>query len=290
MIQDIKKNCGYTFRNEFRIQSKNQTPRQNDFIMFVQNRTVLIKKEASTLTYLTFSEAKDFCSTDKLIYLFSLISDDNEERSFYLGDTTWLPKEVFKEFSFENHNVFRTAKPMCLAFAGVTASQLANWYRANTYCGTCASKLVHDEKERMMRCPNCGAMHYPKICPAVIVAVTNGDKLLLTKYADRDYKKYALIAGFTEIGETIEETVIREVKEEVGLNVKNIKYYKSQPWSFSDTLLMGFTCEVDGDDTIKLDQDELALGEWVKREDIEVEFDNISLTNEMIVEFKNGTF
>ncbi len=71
--------------------------------------------------------------------------------------------------------------------------------------------------------------------PGSIIGVTDGDKILMSKYAGRAYKKYALLAGFTEIGETIEETVQREVMEEVGLKVKNIRYYKSQPWSFSDT-------------------------------------------------------
>ena len=71
-----------------------------------------------------------------------------------------------------------------------------------------------------------------------------------------------------KIGETIEETVKREVMEEVGLKVKNIQYYKSQPWSFSDTLLMGFYCDLDGEDKITLDQDELALAEWFEREDL----------------------
>lgn len=92
----------------------------------------------------------------------------------------------------------------------------------------------------MMRCEHCGQMEFPKICPAVIIGVTDGNRLLMSKYAGRDYKKYALIAGFAEIGETIEETVQREVMEEVGLKVKNLRYYKSQPWSFSDTLLFGF--------------------------------------------------
>lgn len=84
----------------------------------------------------------------------------------------------------------------------------------------------------MMRCEYCGQMEFPKICPAVIIGVTDGNRLLMSKYAGRDYKKYALIAGFAEIGETIEETVQREVMEEVGLKVKNLRYYKSQPWSF----------------------------------------------------------
>ena len=99
---------------------------------------------------------------------------------------------------------------------------------------------------------------------------------------------YALIAGFTEIGETLEETVQREVMEEVGLKVKNIRYYKSQPWSFSSTLLCGFFCEVDGDTDITLDTEELAVGEWFDRDNIPVEDDGVSLTREMIGVFKTG--
>ena len=140
----------------------------------------------------------------------------------------------------------------------------------------------------MLYCENCHNMEFPKICPAVIIGVTNGDKILMSKYAGRAYKKYALLAGFTEIGETVEQTVAREVMEEVGLKVKNIRYYKSQPWAFSDTLLMGFYCDLDGDDAITLDQDELALAEWFSREDIPEVTSMESLTNEMIIRFKNG--
>ncbi len=99
---------------------------------------------------------------------------------------------------------------------------------------------------------------------------------------------YALIAGFTEIGETLEETVQREVMEEVGLKVKNIRYYKSQPWSFSSTLLCGFFCEVGGDTEITLDTEELSVGEWFDRDNIPVEDDGVSLSREMIGVFKTG--
>ena len=131
-------------------------------------------------------------------------------------------------------------------------------------------------------------MEYPKICPAVIIGVTDGSRILMSKYAGRAYKKYALLAGFTEIGETAEETVAREVMEEVGLKVKNIRYYKSQPWSFSDTLLLGFYCDLDGDGAVTLDREELALAEWFEREDIPDTASTESLTNEMIMKFKNG--
>lgn len=124
--------------------------------------------------------------------------------------------------------------------------------------------------------------------PAVIIAVTNGNKILLSKYANREYTRYALLAGFTEIGESVEETVKREVMEEVGLHVKNLRYYKSQPWSFSDTLLMGFFAEVEGDDSITLDREELALAEWFERENIPASESDISLTSEMIEFFRAG--
>ena len=145
-----------------------------------------------------------------------------------------------------------------------------------------------DSKERMLYCESCHNMEFPKICPAVIIGVTDGDKILMSKYAGRTYKKYALLAGFTEIGETLEETVQREVMEEVGLKVKNIRYYKSQPWSFSDTLLMGFFCDLDGEEEINLDREELAMAEWFDREKMPVEREDLSLTNDMMMAFKEG--
>ena len=140
----------------------------------------------------------------------------------------------------------------------------------------------------MLYCESCHNMEFPKICPAVIIGVTDGDKILMSKYAGRTYKKYALLAGFTEIGETLEETVQREVMEEVGLKVKNIRYYKSQPWSFTDTLLMGFYAELEGGEDITLDQTELSMAEWFEREEIPVTYEDCSLTNEMIMAFKEG--
>ena len=146
-----------------------------------------------------------------------------------------------------------------------------------------------DSKERMLLCPDCRNMVYPRISPAVIVGVIHGDKLLMSKYAGRSYANYALIAGFTEIGESVEQTVSREVMEEVGLRVKNIRYYKSQPWAFSGSLLMGFFCDLDGSDEIRLDTSELAEAGWYSREEIGLEDDHVSLTREMIMKFKGGS-
>ena len=179
-------------------------------------------------------------------------------------------------------------QPKEQCFGLVTGFHLYNWYKGRRFCGTCGHKLIHDEKERMMYCPQCQSTEYPKISPAVIVAVTNGNKILMSKYAGRNAKRYALIAGFTEIGETLEETVKREVMEEVGLKVKNIRYYKSQPWGLSGSLLAGFVCDLDGEDTITLDENELAVAQWFEREEIPYDDYDVSLTREMMIQFKKG--
>ena len=111
--------------------------------------------------------------------------------------------------------------------------------------------------------------------------------MLITKY--RSGNSYsALVAGFTEIGETLEETVAREVMEETGVTVKNIRYYKSQPWGMAQDILTGFFCEAEGDAAIHMDENELKYAEWVKREDIVLQPNKMSLTNEMMTIFKEG--
>ena len=131
--------------------------------------------------------------------------------------------------------------PRAEAFAALTACHLAAWYRANRYCGCCGRARVPSTTERALVCPNCGDIVYPRINPAVIVAVTNGERILLTRYAPAHgpTEFYALVAGFCEIGETAEDTVRREVLEEVGLRVRNIRYYASQPWGIDGNLSLG---------------------------------------------------
>lgn len=222
----------------------------------------------------------------KLQYLFRI-----EEDGYFLlrepADTE-TAKLTGEGYFWESTRNLRNLAFKELAFAASTAHHLYQWYRDNKFCGRCGQPLVHDSKERALQCRVCGNTVYPKIAPAVIVGVINDDKILLTKYKGRVYKKYALIAGFTEIGETAEETVAREVMEEAGLKVKDITYYKSQPWGTDCNLLLGFFCHLDGDDAITMDEEELSMAEWVSRADMEVHDDGISLTREMMRVFKEG--
>lgn len=192
-------------------------------------------------------------------------------------------------YTYESTMSLRQMVSKNISFGIMTAWHLFDWYRNNRFCGRCGCKTEHDSKERMMRCPACGNMIFPKIAPSVIVGVIHNDKLLLSKYANRNYTRYGMIAGFTEIGETVEETVIREVMEEVGLKVKNIRYYKTQPWGVTGGLLIGYYCDLDGDDeTITLDRDELAMAEFYPRNELPAHDDGISLTREMVRVFEEG--
>ena len=198
------------------------------------------------------------------------------------------PVEAPEGWRYVPSVTYRDAEPRETAFACATGESLQRWYAANRFCGRCGAKMEKSTTERAMVCPQCKNTVYPKICPAVIVAVHDGDRLLLTRYRGRPFKKYALIAGFNEIGETIEQTVHREVLEEAGVRVKNLRFYKSQPWVFTDTLLMGFVCELDGSDRITVQESELAEASWHLRSELPEDHSHISLTGEMIEQFRLG--
>lgn len=269
MIQDI---APHIFDNQY----KNENLKDDSYVLFFKDSKVLISNDEETI-FPRYGQVKNIAGNCR--YVFSI-----DDISYFIADS-----EVEVDgFNYAPKEIFRTLKPKYMAFAGITAYQIKRGYDRNKFCGCCGKTLIHSNKERALRCEDCGNVVYPRINPAVIVAVTNGDKLLLTRYNNRSYKRYALIAGFNEVGKSLEETVKREVMEEAGLRVKNIRYYKSQPWGFEDDLLAGYFCEVDGNDNIEIDEEELSEGVWIERDKIEVEFEDLSLTNEMICLFKEG--
>ena len=273
MIQDVKPFI-------YKVTYKPLVPDDDSLICIKHNGKILLAEDDNEVVFPTYSIVKSY--KNKYIYLFTI----GDKHLFYASDEAEI---VLPGFAYKTKNAFRVLKPKYIAFAGITAFQFTEWYRSNKFCGRCGAPMRHDEIERMMRCDACGNMVYPRISPAVIVAVTNGDKLLMTKYAGRENSpNYALVAGFTEVGETVEDTVAREVMEETGIKVKNITFYKSQPWSFTDSLLFGFFCELDGPDTIHIDKSELSVAKWIPREKIDSVYNDMSLTNEMICVFKNG--
>lgn len=286
MIQDIEPK---RFFNQY----TEKKPSEYSCIVSFSDGKILYREQDGKMKFPTFAQVKQHLiqknvkwtgrEDDSRIFLEAVYLFTIEQEDFFLMD---LQNEIFEDFSY--HKMFETRHmhPKEYVLAAATGWHLYVWYRDNQFCGRCAKKLVHDEHLRMMKCPSCGNMVFPKIAPAVIVGVTNGDRILMTKYAGREYKKYALIAGFTEIGETAEQTVEREVMEEVGLHVKNIRYYKSQPWGYDSDLLIGYFCELAEEHEIELDETELSLAEWVDYKDVPDDPEGLSLTREMMLTFR----
>ncbi|PXV86240.1 NAD+ diphosphatase [Lachnotalea glycerini] len=276
MLQDI---APHIFNNQY----MDKKPAKDDFIISIKEGTILVRRQEE-IKLPTFKDfvSKYFNIDKSAIYLFSI-----DEINFFLVNDRLIEED--NEFKYENLHKLRTEKPMWMAFAAAVGGQLSLWYDSHKYCGRCAQKLVLHSTERALFCPNCSDIIYPTLAPSVIVAITNGNKLLMTKYAYGIYKNYALVAGYAEIGEDLEQTVRREVMEEVGLNVKNITYYKTQPWPFSGALLVGYFAEVDGDETVTLQESELSEATWFEREKIPKSPSQISLTSEMIERFRNQT-
>lgn len=296
MIQDI---APHRYDNTYHIQK----PGAQDYVFCIQKGRILLRETAEehvlTIPHREEIEAAVPELMDRAVYLFSV-----DEKPYFLVS---VPEKAAEEilaklkegaekepeqlyYAWKTPTDIRAMEPMHQAFAAITAVQLWRWRQSRQFCGRCGAKTEDSKIERALVCPVCGQTEYPKISPAVIVAITNGDKLLMSRYRvnHSTYRGYALIAGFVEIGETFEETVRREVMEEVGLKVKNIRYFKSQPWAFTDTEMIGFFAELDGDDKIRLQEDELSEAGWYTREEIPDDARLISVGTEMKMYFKYG--
>lgn len=298
MIQDIEPK---RLANEYR----RKTPEKDSRLMAFQANQILIKKGEKS-DFVPFEMLQNWCTGNRaklpdMVYLFAVW-----EKDYFLVELPedfilWLlgkrqthqsQEEILQQEAsgYEWISMFemRSRRPKEQVFAAATAWHLYVWYRDNRFCGRCGHPLAHDEKQRMLKCPACDNLVFPKIAPAVIVGVADGDRILMTKYAGRAYKRYALIAGFAEIGETAEQTVAREVMEETGVRVKNVRYYKSQPWGFDSNLLLGYFCELEGEDAIHMDEEELSVAEWVDYHDIPEDAEGLSLTREMMLYFRES--
>jgi NAD+ diphosphatase len=145
------------------------------------------------------------------------------------------------------------------------ASQIVTFESTHRFCGRCAAPLGPVPGERARRCAACELTVYPRLSPAVIVLVTRGERALLARAANFPAAFYSTLAGFVEPGESLEETVLREIKEEVGVTVKNLRYFGSQPWPFPHSLMIGFLAE-HAEGEIQVDQKEIIDAAWYDRD------------------------
>jgi len=172
--------------------------------------------------------------------------------------------------------------------AAIYAFQLILWNRKTKYCGSCGSLTEeHLPKVLVKHCPKCQSEFYPKISPSVIVAVIKDDEILMAQHQRVTNGMYTILAGFVNPGESLEECIHREIKEETGIAVRNIKYFGSQPWPFPDSLMIGFMADFESG-ILKPDQEEISDLKWFKASEIPEWPDKVSIARSLIDSFINN--
>lgn len=285
MLQDIGKG---RFDNHY----SEKLPQPGDSLLIFDARSLLCDVDADGCVSLPhFGDAgapqKRLVPSEQslggeYLYLFRIGQDDY---FLYVPQRGDEPVTEYAPYRYVERGDLRWPQPPEIRYAIQVAYQLSAWYDHNRFCGRCGHPTRPDHEERMLACDACGNMIYPKISPGIIVGIIDGDNLLVTRYNGGAPNAWALVAGFTEIGETSAETVEREVMEEVGLRVKNITYHACQPWPRSSSLLTGFFAELDGSADISVDRSELAEARWMRFDEVPREPCAYSMTREMMTFF-----
>jgi NAD+ diphosphatase len=161
------------------------------------------------------------------------------------------------------------------------AVQIIDWDRTHQFCGRCGSKTRTHPTERAKECLQCGLLHFPRLAPAIIVLVRRGREVLLARARRFDTPMYSVIAGFVEPGETLEQAVVREVREETGIMVMDIRYFGSQPWPFPHSLMVGFTANYASGE-IKVNDSENLDVKWFTADNLPPIPDKVSIARKLI--------
>lgn len=165
------------------------------------------------------------------------------------------------------------------------AYAVINWDKTHQFCGRCGSKTLHKASAAFERiCPACGLSLYPRISPSMIVLIEKEDKILLARSPHFPPGRYGLVAGFIEVGESIEDAVHREVQEEVGIKVKNLRYFGSQPWPFPDSLMIGFFADYASGE-IQVDNVEIVEAGWYRFDNLPSSPPSVSIARKLIDHF-----
>jgi NAD+ diphosphatase len=168
-----------------------------------------------------------------------------------------------------------------LFWIATRAIQILEWDKTHQYCGRCGAPMEVKKTERAKECPQCGLLHFPRLAPAIIVLIQRGRQLLLARSHRFPSGMHSVLAGFVEPGETLEEAVVREVREEVGINIKDIRYFGSQPWPFPHSLMIGFTATYESGE-ITLEDPEIAEAGWFTADNLPSLPGKISIARKLI--------
>lgn len=244
-----------------------------------QNNRLLLVKDADTAKPLTNSEL----STLKPHFL----------RQLYLGlyhNTECYCAEIAADFSVPENIIVVPLRQAFELLGGewfaVTAKAFSvlNWDKTHQFCGCCGNKTSHNPGTFERICKTCGLTFYPRISPSMIVLIKKGEHVLMARGHHFPPGRYGLVAGFVEVGESIEDAVHREVREEVGIEIKNLSYFGSQSWPFPDSLMIGFIADYSSGD-IKIDYNEIEAADWYHFENLPGRPLSISIAGKLIDHF-----
>lgn len=254
----------------------------NAWLLVLYDKKIVMKKEENNFVIPRVIELDGITSEDEtLVYIGSYDGHD----CYCKRVNELITLQMNMEF-MEMREITNASGDAGLFLLAGTANHILHWNSMNQFCGRCGHKTTDKEDERAKLCSSCGNIIYPRISPATITAVFRGDQILLAHNHNFRKDLYSLIAGYVEPGEALEQCVEREIKEEVGIKVKNIRYFGSQPWSFPDSLMIAFTAEYESGE-IKVDDIEITDAAWFTADSLPEIPSNDSIAGRIIRWYKD---
>jgi len=246
----------------FSLFQEKQQPDDGSVFLFHQDR-LLVRRDGEVVTVPLLSDVRGAGVSVPLLFTFGTsdghICFAGRESTEVVTDIPGLTYVSIRSLFFTiSDDQFMTV--LC-------GLHVTRWFGNTLFCGKCGRATTLSETEPAKICGSCGHVQYPKISPAIIVAVVNGDRILLGHSGRFPEKLYSVIAGFVDPGETLEQCVLREVKEETGIDIDSVTYFGSQPWPFPDSLMIGFTARYTGG-IIQVDGKELLHADWFRADEL----------------------
>ena len=241
-----------------------------------QNGKILLADNGKTVPFHLPEALTDYVSNS------GFVDKEDSEGDLWteLSDQATLPPNLAP---FERRTAWLTLGEQNFFRVG-KAFHIMNWQRTHRFCGRCGSEMTFDSREFAMSCPSCGEQYFPVICPAVIVAVVKEGHLLMGHGINFPSGRYSVLAGFTEPGENLEGSVMREIYEESHIHIKNINYFGSQPWPFPHSLMVGFTAEWESGEIVP-ELSEVTDVRWFAPKEIPDYYRGISISARLIEDF-----